>query len=313
MKIAFHINHLGIAGTEVAVYDYAYFNQTLLGNESLIVAKNNIIDDAGVVNKFNQQFKVIRYNDFSEVEKLLDENNIDIFYVIKAGEFDGIVSKGRKTVVHVVFGETYQPHGNVYAYISEWLSKKMYFGLHPWVPHMINLPNEVDNFRDKLNIPAKAIVFGRYGSLNTFDIPFVHNVVKNIVNQRNDIYFLFANTKTFYEHNNIIYLDTISDMSEKVKFINTCDAMLHARYRGETFGLACGEFSIKNKPVFTYGLSPEKNHLEVLKEKGIIYNSEPGLLKKINEFVPTPEKNWDAYSENFNPSTVMQKFKTVFL
>ena len=39
------------------------------------------------------------------------------------------------------------------------------------------------------------------------------------------------------------------DLNYKVKFINTCDAMIHARAMGETFGLAVAEFSKKNKPV----------------------------------------------------------------
>jgi hypothetical protein len=313
MKIAFHSNHLSISGSEVALFDYAFYNQTLLNNESIIIAKNNEIDDVGVVDKFNKNFKkVIRYNDFSEVEKLLDKNNVDVFYAIKSGEYDGIISKGRKTVIHVVF-RTFQPHGKVYAYISEWLSKQMNYGLSPWVPHMIDLPEESGNFREQLNIPFDAIVFGRYGSLDTFDIPFVYSAIKNILNIRNDIFFLFANTRQFYTHKNIIYLSSLEDMHDKVKFINTCDALLHARWRGETFGLTCGEFSIKNKPVFTYGLSPEKNHIEILKDKAILYNSGPDLIKKINDFAPSPDKNWDMYSEKFNPSAVMQKFKTIFL
>jgi len=311
--IAFHSNHLSISGSEVALFDYAFYNQTLLGNESVIIAKNNAIDDNGVVDKFNKNFKtVIRYNNFSEVEKLLDENNVDIFYAIKSGEYDGIISRGRKTVIHAVF-KAFQPHGKVYAYISEWLSKQMNFGLSPWVPHMIDLPEESENLREQLNIPSDAIVFGRYGSYDTFDISFVHNVIKNILDFRKDVYFLFANTRQFYNHKNIIYLNTIADMHDKVKFINTCDALLHARLRGETFGLTCGEFSVKNKPVFTYGLSPEKNHIEILKDKAIIYNSESELFKKINKFEPLPDKNWDMYFEKFNPSAVMQKFKTVFL
>jgi hypothetical protein len=313
MKIAFHSNHLSISGSEVALFDYAYYNQKLLGNESVIVAKNNTIDDDGVVEKFNKNFKtVIRYNDFSEVEKLLDKNNIDIFYAIKSGEYDGIISPGRKTVIHAVF-KAFQPHGKVYAYISEWLSKQMNYGLSPWVPHMIDLPEESGNFREQLNIPKDSIVFGRYGSYDTFDISFVHSAIKDILNRKKNVYFLFANTRQFYNHTNIIYLDTIADMNEKVKFINTCDALLHARGRGETFGLACGEFSVKNKPVFTYGLSPEKNHIEILKDKAILYNTESELFKKLDNFIPSPEKNWDAYSEKFNPSAIMQKFKTVFL
>lgn len=313
MKIAFHTNHLGIAGTEVAVFDYAYHNQTLLGNESIIISKNNPEqDNPEIVKKFKKHFAVIQYNSFSEVEKTLIDNNVDVFYVIKSGENDGIISRSKKTVIHVVFGQTYQPHGNVYAYISEWLSKQMFFGIHPWVPHMINLPDEEDNYRQKLNIPNDALVFGRYGSYYTFDIPFVKDIVIEIAQQRKDIYFLFANTEPFGNLPNIIYLDTIADLSEKVKFINTCDAMLHARTRGETFGIACGEFSIKNKPVITYGFSPEKCHLDILKDKAIVYYNFSDLRKILNEFEPS-EKNWDAYSSLYLPIPVMNKFKQIFL
>ena len=313
MKVAFHSNHLSELGSEVAMFDYAYYNQTLLGNESVIVTKRTVKNNnEKIIEKFKKYFEILFYDNFSEVEKMLDENNVDVFYAIKSGEYDGIISKGRKTVIHAVF-KAFQPHGKVYAYVSEWLSKQMNFGLNPWVPHMINLPEENGNLRDILSIPKDKIVFGRYGGYDTFDVPFVYNTIKRILDTRNDIYFLFANTHKFYEHPNIIYLDIISDMQEKVKFINTCDAMLHARNRGETFGIACGEFSIKNKPIFTYGLSPEKNHLEILKDKAIIYNSDQGLYNKINNFSPSPEKNWDAYSQNFNSTAVMQKFKTVFL
>ena len=110
----------------------------------------------------------------------------------------------------------------------------------------------------------------------------------------------------------IIYLDTIADLSEKVKFINTCDAMLHARTRGETFVIACGEFSIKNKPVITYGFSPEKCHLDILKDKALIYYNFSDLRKVLNEFEPS-KKNWDAYSSLYTPIPVMNKFKQVFL
>jgi hypothetical protein len=40
--------------------------------------------------------------------------------------------------------------------------------------------------------------------------------------------------------------------------------MIHGRGIGESFGLACGEFLIHNKPVITYALSPQRNHIDVL-------------------------------------------------
>jgi hypothetical protein len=312
MKIAFHTNQMSVMGTEIAVFDYAYHNQTLLNNESFIISKKRNDNLPSVIEKFKKHFPIFLYNDFSEVEKILDDNKIDVFYVIKSGEYDGIISKGRKTVIHVVFGNAYQPHGDVYAYISEWLSKQMMYGIHPWVPHMINLPKEHDNLRNKLNIPGNAIVFGRYGGFNTFDIDFAHEAVRNVAKARKNVYFLFANTQKFCNEPNVIYLDTIVDLNEKVKFINTCDAMLHARRRGETFGIACGEFSIKNKPVITYGLSPEQCHLDILKDKCIKYYNISDLNKILMSFEPS-NNNWDAYSLKYTPEKVMQKFKTVFL
>ena len=38
-------------------------------------------------------------------------------------------------------------------------------------------------------------------------------------------YFLFVNTKPFAKAKNIIYLDKIVDLDEKVRFIKTCDSM----------------------------------------------------------------------------------------
>ena len=71
---------------------------------------------------------------------------------------------------------------------------------------------------------------------------------------------------------NIIHLEKIINLENKVKFINTCDAMIHARTEGETFGLSIGEFSIKNKPIITTN-SGDCNHLQILKNKCILYSN----------------------------------------
>jgi hypothetical protein len=41
MKIIFHSNQLSELGTEVALYDYAYYNELILKNESFILTKKN--------------------------------------------------------------------------------------------------------------------------------------------------------------------------------------------------------------------------------------------------------------------------------
>lgn len=108
---------------------------------------------------------------------------------------------------------------------------------------MIYLDDTAESLRKELHIPKNAIVFGRHGGNDTFDMDFVKQaVIKTVMNK--NIWFLFLNTDPFFSHKRIIYLPATADLKYKTKFINTCDAMIHGRYHGETFGLACGEFSI---------------------------------------------------------------------
>ena len=311
-RIAFHSNQLGLRGTEVSLYDYARYNEEVLGNVSIIISINPNLtkySDSNAINKFNKRFKVLFYNNHKDIDKILNENNVDIFYAQKAGFIDNIVSLERKTLIHSVF-QYHEPHGDVYAYISKWLGNKYN---SPYVPYIVTLPEINDNLRNELNISKDKIVFGRYGGLETFNIPFVYEAVKNILSKRNDIYFIFMNTNIFFKHKNIIYLNGTDSLEYKVKFINSCDAMLHARTVGETFGLAVAEFSLRNKPVFTFGGSQrEWAHLDMLGDKAIKYYDQNDLLIKINDFIPDESKNWNCYNE-YNPHNVMNIFKRVFL
>src|SRR5690606_2780639 len=121
-----------------------------------------------------------------------------------------------------------------------------------------------------LAIPKDAIVFGRHGGDTTFDIPFAKQVVKKLARERSDVYFVFLGTKSFvFRHlfrpyKNVIFLPTTTEEIYKSKFINTCDAYLHARKQGESFGIATGEFSVKNKPVITWSGSKERSHIDIL-------------------------------------------------
>jgi hypothetical protein len=87
MKIAFHSNQLGIRGTEVALYDYALGNRDILGNESIVISDARA--DLTSLDKFKTQFPVYLYNDFSEVESIVEKEGIDAIYYIKAGFNDG--------------------------------------------------------------------------------------------------------------------------------------------------------------------------------------------------------------------------------
>jgi hypothetical protein len=319
-NIAFWDNQLGERGTTIALYDYAYYNQSILKNKSFIFydknCQNNNLD---VIKKFEKQFKVYGVNNFNEVDQILLKNDIEIIYIQKSGELDNRISKVAKNCIHCVFNSK-EPHGNVYASISQWVKKND--GKFPVVPHIVDLPDNTTDMRQQLNIPSNAVVFGRHGGYEQFNIKKVHKVVFNVASKLPNIYFVFVNTKPFCNPlPNIIHIDKIIDLNEKVKFINTCDAMLWARADGETFGLAIAEFSIKNKPVICtkYINCGDIAHIHLLGDKAILYKRKfyqkgKSLNKILTNFnkEEVQKKDWNAYRE-YSPEKVMQTFKKVFI
>lgn len=312
VKIAFWDNALGERGTSVSLYDYAHFNETILGNTSIILYDSMCeSNSSAVIEKFKKRFDVFGLMNWSDVDNALIANGCDILYIIKGGNNDGKFSKVCKTCVHCVF-TTYEPHGDVYAPISSWIYGNE-DGKYPVVPHMVYLPESRDNMRLELDIPEDAVVFGRHGGFQQFDIPYVQKTVYEVALENPHIYFVFVNTQQFCPPiHNIKHLDTIVDLNEKVRFIDTCDAMLWGRSDGESFGLSIGEFSIKNKPVFATQIGYQ-SHIHLLKEKAIWYNE--GSIKNLLTTFDSEnakKQDWNAYRD-YTPENVMSIFKKVFI
>lgn len=306
MKIAFHSNQLGIRGTEVALYDYALGNRDILGNESIIISDANA--DLTSLDKFKTQFSVYLYNDFSEVESIIRDESIDAVYWIKAGFNDGKLVNNAKNLVHSVFKHN-DVHGDVYAYVSEWLSDEMSNGELPYVPHMVNLPKHNLDYREPFGLKDKFII-GWYGGDN-FELPFSKQAVIDVAKERDDVVFLFMNCTPFTSESNIYFVEGTTNLDEKVAFINTCNVMIHSRERGETFGLTVAEFSTFGKPIITYFNSPERNHINILGDNGIYYTNYNDLYKILSE-IDSSVKGYNCYTD-FTPEKVMNKFKEVFL
>jgi hypothetical protein len=316
MKIAFHDNCLCLRGTTVAIYDWAYWTRHYLDVEPIIMFNNNnSFNNLDVIKKFEKEFPVFGYNDKSEIDKILSQNKCDAFLMEKGGEPDGVISSVSKNLVNAISG-WWKPewvHGDVYAMGSKWLSKITNYTI-PYVPYIVDLPLHDIDMRNELGIPKDSLVVGRNGGWDTFDIPFVKQSIIEVLDKRKDIWFVFQYTEPFYHHERIIYLEPTADLNEKVKFINTCDAMIHARYIGESFGLSCAEFSLRNKPVITYYHSPERNHIETLDKKGIYYDNKGDIdhifmnldKKEINQL------DWNCYQE-YSPEKVVKKFKEIYL
>jgi hypothetical protein len=302
--VLFFDPNLNERGTSIATYDYAHFNETILKNKSVIVSLNT--SELKSFDKFNSRFDTHIFDSFSQIQNL----QCDYFYSLKYGFNDNMLHPEAKNLVHAVF-PSYDPHGDVYAYVSKWLAET-YGNSSSYVPHMVNLPESNLNFKEFFNIKDQLVI-GWYGG-NNFEIPFAKQAVVDIATKRNDIIFLFMNQDPFCDLHNVIFVEGTINQEQKVAFINTCDIMIHARERGETFGLAIAEFSSKNKPIITYSQSPEKCHIDILGDKGIYYNDYKSLYNLLSDLQLSDIKNkeWDCYKD-FTPENVISKFNQIFL
>lgn len=320
MIIAFHTPTIDERGTCVALYDYADYNEKLLKNESLILIPKSSYNSASVLNaevlkKFESRFVILFYESVEELDSICEF--CDVLYCIKYGKRDDIVSKKIKTVIHCVFDMS-EPHGEVYAGVSDQLAKK--FGSDIYVPHMVNFEKDdsigKNVLRKRLNIPESATVFGRHGGCDTFDISWVKKVIEKVVCLNPDVYFIFVNTPRFSLHPNIHFLDKIIDVNKKKEFISSCDAMIHGQSLGESFGLSISEFSVYQKPIICYGnWVLNDNYKKILGDKAIYYHSDSELLQILFDFKKSEYENRSDLNcyEMYSPEKVMRIFEKVFL
>jgi hypothetical protein len=324
LNIGFYLPHLDIQGTGVSSYDYAYYNEKILGNKSyFFYDEGHQWSHPLAIEKFKNNLTTIALvktesmsSKMKELEEYCKLLHIDAIYIQKLGFIKNeAFVENIPNFIHCV-GLYNEKHGQSYAYVSEWLSEHCSQGKHPWIPYMVSLPDTHEDLRKDLKIPQDAIVFGRTGGPYSWNIPFVNDVICKILMEYPNVYFLFANTPKFINHDRVIFHDPFSDLLYKRKFINTCDAFLHARFEGESFGASVAEFSTCNKPVITYKNSRERNHIFVLKDIGFYYTNKEDLYQLLKDFIkdlPTIKKrDLNAYKD-FTPKKVMQKFKKVFI
>jgi hypothetical protein len=322
MKLAFHHDNLSFRGTTTAIFDYAYYNQKILNNDSIICYNKSILTvgndenfskKTDIVNLFKSNFDVIEYESKLELISELDKRNCDTVYTLKAGFNDGNIVECKRNLIHATFN-FYQPHGDVYAYVSHWLSETASGGSCPVVPHIVDLKQTgFINIKPQLGISQEKIILGRYGGFDQFDIPMVYEIINFIVSFDPTIVFLFVNTRKFIDHPNVKFLDPILTKQEKINFILSCDAMIHARSDGESFGLSICEFLALNKPVISFGGGRDKNNVNLLSKYGMIYNNQYELLECIMKVKHKQFNNVDQIVVPFSPDRVMQQFNDVFL
>jgi len=259
----------------------------------------------------------------------------DMLYSQKSGELRSPPQVDSNSLripwaVHAVF-QTHQPHGTSFAAISEHMasrqcSRRGYERI--FVDYIVDIPQEEaalnttqmrHDKRKELGIPINALVLCRHGGEVTFNIDFVRDNLHVIVGVDYRVHVVLMNTlPVAHIHPRIHELEGESTNFGKAKFFAMCDAMLHARADGETFGLAVAEFSIRNKPVITYNgdniLGYAQAHVNLLGQRGLYYHDLSSLQSVVTQLINegVPDRAWNAY-ENFSASNIIPKFVKVFI
>ena len=315
MKVAFHSRLLTERGSEGAMLDYARLNRVILRNESIICLPDRP-GFAGnpLLQKWREEFEVIQYRNKYDLGRILEKEAAEVLYLTKPGPFDGFLVPGVKNCVHAQF-LCDEFHGDAYAYLSSWMSQGMTGEKNSFVPFYVPKLVSEESLRKELGIPEDAKVFGRHGGRDTFNIPFAQRAVAEHAKSCPENHFLFLNTEPIRgteRFPNVHYLPATVDPGAKAKFLATCDAMLHARWHGETFGLAVAEFAVLGKPVITFSESRERAHLEMLGNQALLYRHADELTEILREFHPhkTQGTEYEIYAD---PKVVMELFQKKLL
>jgi hypothetical protein len=279
--IVFHLQHLTERGTTVATCDYAYYNIKLLSNRSIIVYpkehrnenRNFVLE--GIREQFkefieDEEYSIQGFDSYTELEEeILPSLHADGIFTICS---NGVQCFHSKKIPNLIMGclrsqpleakaERYAT--NSYATFVYQKNSPNHIG-EPLlnsptsvVPHIVeaapNAPTTASlSLRTKYQIPSTAFVIGRHGGTSNF-YRKVHPWIEASLSRWNDgsLYYIFMNTDHFFDSPYIIYLEGTSSKEKKQQFISECDAMIHASWQGESFGISVGEFNIQGKPILT--------------------------------------------------------------
>lgn len=300
-SIILHTNQLDLRGTTKAVYDYS-LGLLERGHKVKVISKE--------ISNVNASMKFLRSNiDVKVYKSTLELYNLtdkfEYVYKIQYGNQEPPLVLGKKELIHAVF-EASTPYGHKYAAVSEWLGKR---DSSQFVPHIVKYnPKKIER------VLKKDLIVGCMGGKDSFDLDFVIKTVEKVLRKRKDIKFVFIGCEpriqnyedkiTFFKA--LPYPDTL---------ISACDCMLHARSRGETFGLSVAEFALAGKPILTWNGSSERAHIEHLKDDPglILYHNADDLEQHLMSINKSTQGCNPKSMEKFSTENVMNQFEKVFL
>ncbi len=209
---------------------------------------------------------------------------------------------------HVVFRH-YEPHGDVYAYVSDWLrewaqsrigerrrARRDRF-LRPTLnPEAIigSLPHIVSaaqgdglGFRRRFGLPQSAFLLGRIGGVDQFNDRVAQRAVVQWLERSANNWFVAVNTKVFCAHPRAVFVPTLR-RSEVHDFFSAVDAQINGRLMGESFGLAICEGLEHGVPTIAphpcRNAEMDAHHVALLQPAGWLYCTEDDILRLLAEF-----------------------------
>ena len=312
--IIFDEEHLTERGTSNSTFDYAEAMERHGGIRAVMMHGINEDLVEGARQRWAARFETIGYRDTAERAALVRQIKPVLYYYQRGQIGDERLFADVPVAAHHVFDHFPFPRAERNAYISDWLAHHMTGGKAPAVPYIVTMPAAERDLRAAWGVPAEAMVIGRHGGRDTFDIPFVHRAVARAVEARADLWFVFLNTDRFIDHPRVLFLDPIFDPVEKANFIASCDAMLHGRERGESFGLAMAEFLVLDRPVLCWAGGRDRNHLVLQPDPNHLYRTEAGLMRLLRTIGRAPRDGRTAAAmAPYAPERIAQRFTDVFL
>jgi hypothetical protein len=199
--------------------------------------------------------------------------------------------------------------------------------------------------RKRLGIGERDLVLCNHGGSGSFNVPLAFDGMRTALQQleqrkvkadskdmdkdsggsdsiHRNLHFILLNTKVPRDMDSfkqIHRLPATVDAIEKERYFYACDAMLHGRSDGETFGMAIGEMSVRNKPIITCSNkkhSQNNEHLRILGDKAFLYDSAEDLVRIIQGLFRDgvdKEKSYNAYYPKYGPREVMHIFNKTLL
>ena len=326
-RLLFHSDGITERGTSTSIVGYMKFliNE---GHHIIWASEDTPANNKAIIEKYSKTFQIDIYKDFKKYSQSANKNS-DWAYFMKKGPNDGKIIPRVPCNVHAVF-KYYEPHGDSYAYISEWLassSASLAIPLIPkklknripnpflkldWVPYGVDVEQSTKTLRANWGIPEEAKVILRYGGNNTFDIPWVLEEIVWQLQENPNLYFVGVNTMKFTDHPRAIFLPPIYSNHAKANMLASADIILHARLQGESFGMVILEAMQASRDILAWSGGWDRNHTKLLDNRSLYVNRKDLRFKlskkRANE---TILKNLEM-ANNFRIANVMPKFKEVF-